>query len=55
MWMEDLSDDELEASVYRKVDGDPSLYQGTCEDAQIPESQEPCFKRSDHTQEWLAN
>ena len=27
-WMEDLSDEELEASVYRKVDyGDPSLYQ----------------------------
>ena len=28
MWMEDLSDEELEASIYRKVDtGDPSLYQ----------------------------
>ena len=50
-WMEDLNDEELEASTYRKVDMEiPACIKRTFQDARIRKSPEPCCWSSGRVQ-----
>ena len=55
MWMEDLSDEELEASSIAKwIWRSPPVSRGTLRRSNTGEP-EPCFRRSGRTRAWLAN
>ena len=55
MWMEDLSDEESEASVYRKVDTEiPACIKAHAKTLKYRRARNFCRKFS-RTQAWLAN